>query len=311
MKARLWSVLLLVATCAMAGAASAHTTYPLTVRDDGGATVVLQQAPQRILSLTLPSDEILLALVDKARIVGVTSYAADPLVSNVATMLTPGMKLMTLNPEAVLGLRPDLVIVANWSDAASVKQLRDAGLTVYLLAAGLSVPSIEEKIRALGTLTDTAARATDLVARMDARLAAVSAKVAGIPAEKRVRVMDYATWGSSQGRGSSWDEIITRAGAIDAVGDKTADQWGQVPLSKENILQISPDILILPGWVDGDPKGATAFFTQITSDPGLQTLAAVRNKRVSMMPEYLKSTTSQYIVDAVEWLARTAYPSLF
>jgi len=199
--------------------------------------------------------------------------------------------------------------VANWSDAASVKQLRDAHLSVYVLASGLTVASIEEKIRALGVLSDSAARASDIIAGMESRLAAVAKTVAALPADKRARVMDYATWGSSQGRGSSWDEVINRAGAIDAVADRTADQWGQVPLSKENILQIAPDIL--PGWVDGDPKGASAFFSQITGDPGLQTLAAVRNRKVYMMPEKLRSTTSQYVVDAVEWLARTAYPSLF
>ena len=30
-----------------------------------------------------------------------------------------------------------------------------------------------------------------------------------------------------------------------------------------------------------------------------------------MMPEQLKSTTSQYFAAAVEWLAKTAYPDLF
>jgi iron complex transport system substrate-binding protein len=313
MKARSLRVLVFSAMLgASLGASPASAVhFPLTVTDDAGTAVTLSAAPRRILSLTLASDEILLSLVDPSRLVGVTTYAADPAVSNVAGMLAGGPPTMTLNAERVISLKPDLVVVANWSDAAVVKQLRDAKLTVYLMASGLSVASIEDKILRLGLLTDASLRATDIVARVDARLAAVADRLSKVPAAQRLRVMDYATWGSAQGRGSSWDEIITKAGLANAVGDRTPDEWGQVPLSRESIIKIAPDILVLPGWIDGDPQGAASFFTQIMKDPGLQTLAAVRNRRVFVMPENLKSTTSQYIADAVEWLARTAYPALF
>jgi iron complex transport system substrate-binding protein len=123
--------------------------------------------------------------------------------------------------------------------------------------------------------------------------------------------MDYGIAGSAQGTGTSWDETVRLAGLIDAVADIAPDRWGQVPLSREMILQIDPDILILPGWVYGDPRGAAAFSARITTDPAFRALTAVRTKRVYMMPENLKGTTSQYIVSAVEWLARTAYPALF
>jgi ABC-type Fe3+-hydroxamate transport system substrate-binding protein len=46
-------------------------------------------------------------------------------------------------------------------------------------------------------------------------------------------------------------------------------------------------------------------------DPALRGLRAVREGRVYQMPEGLKAATSQYIVDAVEHLARLAYPELF
>jgi iron complex transport system substrate-binding protein len=313
MKARslLLLVLSILASASVAAAPAAPTRYPLTVVDDTGAAITLNAAPRSIVSLTLATDEILLSLVDPARLIGVTTYATDPAISNVAGRLAAGPAGLTMNVETVIALRPDLVIVANWSDAAAVKQLRDAKLPVYLMASGLTVASIEEKIQRLGLMTDEAARAADMVARIEARLAAVAQKTSRVPKEQRLRVMDYASWGSSQGKGSSWDEIINRAGLVNAVGDKAPDQWGQVPLSRESILAIEPDLLVLPGWVDGDPKGATTFFTDITKDPGLRTLKAVRNKKVLIMPENLKSTTSQYIVDAVEWLARTAYPALF
>ena len=150
-----------------------------------------------------------------------------------------------------------------------------------------------------------------MIAAMEARLAAVARRVSSVPPEKRLRVIDYATGGTAQGRGSSWDGMLGRAGLVDGVGDLAADEWGQVPLSREKLLQLDPDLLVLPGWVMGNPRGSATFFAQVTGDPSLKGLRAVKTHRVYPMPEKLKSTTSQYIAAAVEWLARTAYPDSF
>jgi iron complex transport system substrate-binding protein len=273
--------------------------------------VALRAQPRRIISLTLTTDEILLSLVDPHRLLGVTTFSVDPAVSNVVDQAVAIPHRLTLNPETIISLAPDLVFVANWNDSGAVRQLRDAGIPLYVITNGLSVAAIEGKIEALARVTGDQEKGRSLVAAMEARLAAVAEKVSKIPPEKRARVIDYATWGSAQGPGSSWDEIIRRAGLRDAVAGFTPDEWGQVPLSKEKILQLDPDILVLPGWVYGDPRGAAAFFSRMVDDPALRGLRAVGSKKVYMMPERLKSSTSQYFADAVEWLAKTAYPELF
>jgi iron complex transport system substrate-binding protein len=101
------------------------------------------------------------------------------------------------------------------------------------------------------------------------------------------------------------------AGLINAAAAYSADRWGQVPLSRERLLELDPDVLILPGWVYGKPGGAGAFQEQLLADPALQSLKAVRTGRVYRFPERLKTATSQYIVEAAEALARLAYPELF
>ena len=92
-------------------------------------------------------------------------------------------------------------------------------------------------------------------------------------------------------------DAATAPGSSTASAGLAADEWGQVPLSREKLLQLDPDILVLPGWVYGNPQGASAFFSQVTGDPSLKGLRAVKAGRVYQMPERLKSTTSQYIVD--------------
>jgi iron complex transport system substrate-binding protein len=211
----------------------------------------------------------------------------------------------------IISVQPDLVFVANWSEADIVAQLRDAGIPVFLIATGLSIPAIQEKIKRVAQLVDATAEADAMIGLMDERLSAVRSKVSVIPEAQRRAVLDYATGGSAQGAGSSWDEVIRRAGLINAAGEFSADEWGQVPLSKEKILELDPDLIILPGWVYGDPSGAGVFYKQTLEDPALQGLTAIREGRVYQMPEGLKAATSQYIVDAVEYLARLAYPQLF
>jgi iron complex transport system substrate-binding protein len=313
MRAHLISDLVLgiLVVAALPAGPQQQTRYPLTVVDDAGNTVVLDAPPGRIVSQTLATDEILLSLVDTSRIIAVTTFAADKQISNVAGQAADVPHKLTQNVETIISLRPDLVLVANWSDPAPVKQMRDAGVPVYLMASGVSVASIEDKIRKLAVITGEQEKGRQIVTRMEERLAAVTEKVSRLAPEKRARVMDYATWGSAQGRGSSWDEIVRRAGLVDAVAEFAPDEWGQVPLSKEKVLQIDPDILVLPGWVYGDPGGASAFLAQFVRDPAFRALSAVRTNKVLMMPESLKSTTSHYIASAVEWLAQKAYPDLF
>ena len=95
------------------------------------------------------------------------------------------------------------------------------------------------------------------------------------------------------------------------MGGFDADDWGQVTLSRETMLRLDPDLLILPGWVYGKPVGARSFYESVVNDPALRSLGAIREGRVYRMPEGLRAAASQYIVDAVEYLSRLAYRELW
>lgn len=285
--------------------------FPVTLVDDAGVPVAVERRPRRIISLTTSTDEILLDLVSLDRLIGVTVFSQDPDVSNVVEKAAPVPHKLQLNVEVIVSLRPDLVFVANWTDASEVAQLRGSGIPVYLLSTGVRVEEIESKILTVARLVGEQERGRRIVEDMRTRLAEVESRVAAIPPADRLTVMDYTTWGSAQGRGSSWDEIVRRAGLVNAVGAFQADDLGQVPLSRETLLSLDPDLLILPGWVYGKPAGSGSFYQSIVGDPALRSLRAIREGRVYRMPEGLRAAASQYIADAVEYLARLAYPELW
>ena len=293
------------------GARTPEAGFPLAVTDDGGSSFTIPDKPVRIASLTLFTDEVLLDLVGPGRLAAVSIFGPDPDISNVAAEAVKVPASLRLAVEPILGLHPDLVLVADWSDAATVKQLRDAGLPVYVCATAHTVPEIRQTILSLAQIVGERDKGQAMVDAMDARLAEVSRRVSAVPQAQRPRVVDYATWGAAMGKGSSWDEIVRAAGLRNAVGDLEADTYGQVPLSKEKLVELDPDLLILPGWVYGDPKGAETFAAQVRQDPALAGLKALRTGRTYQMPERLKAAVSQYVADAVEYLAKAAYPELF
>ncbi len=292
-------------------AAETPGAYPLTLDDDTGRTMTIPAKPQRIASLTLFTDDVLLELVSKERLIAVTSFSEDPDISNIADRVADIPHKLRMNVEIILSLQPDIVFVANWSEADKVQQLRNAGLKVFLLESGFTVEQIQQKIATVARIVGEVKKGQKLITWMDETLEKVRSKVAGILQKERLVVMDYAVWGTSPGQGSSWDEIVRLAGLKNAVGDLPVDDWGQVPVSKEKLVELDPDILILPGWVYGNPEGAKNFIEQTSSDPALQGLQAIQKNRVYQLPEGLKSSTSHYIVLAIEYLAKTAYPDLF
>lgn len=285
--------------------------FPVSITDDLNNTVKIASKPERILSVSLMTDEVLLAVVDKSRIIGVTKLSADPGISNIASDVAGIPDKISLNVETVLSLSPDLIFLATWSDANKVKQLRNAGLQVLQFRSHVTIPGIEKMITTIAEAVGEKENGEKLISLMNSRLNMVHEKIASIPDSSRLTVMDYGTWGSSFGRGSSWDTIVKLAGLKNAVADLKSDKWGTVPVSKEKLIDLNPDILILPGWVWGDPAGSDKFYKKTLSDPALKGLKAIKNNRIYRISESHKSSTSQYIVYAVEDLAKLAYPEKF
>lgn len=283
--------------------------YPLALTDASGASVSLKAAPVRIVSLTLYSDEVLMDLVPPERLAALSVYAADPHLSNLTPERIKGKTLTDLNVEFVLGLRPDLVLVADWSDAAKVALLRRAGVPVFALATPVDVAGMKVGILTLGRLCGAGAAAERLVAGVDARLAAVR-QALDTPA-RSLSALDYNSWGSSNGAGSTWDNLLRLAGLQNAAARLPAGPFGQVSLSRELIVTLNPDLVFLPDWIYGTADDSNRFAASVKADPVLGVLKAWKNRQVHIMPERLKSTVSQYMVDAVEYLAATAWPERF
>ena len=282
---------------------SSAAAFPRTVIDGLGREVLIEAPPQRIASATLGSDEILLAMIGPERLLGVTYFASDPAISNIAGQLEdiPHTDLSG-NPEHLISLEADLVILAAYSNPAALDQLLDAGVPVFVLVEFNTLDEIRANIRLLGDVTGEEARAAEMIDELDARLEAVRAAVAD---EKPVRVLYYEPGGITYGPGSTVDEIITLAGGVNVAAE--AD-LGPYPLvNAEFVLSTDPDVILLGGWFSGEDDPAAVF----EANEAFRMLRAVQAGRVIPIVDAHMTNVSQYIVLGVEDVARALYPGAF
>ncbi|UFJ40244.1 helical backbone metal receptor [Brevibacillus humidisoli] len=277
-----------------------QTGFPVTLADGSGAEVVIEKRPERIASVTLGTDEILLSLVDKQRLVAVTQYSTDPGISNVAGQTDDiAAKIESSNAEQIIALNPDLVLVASYTSPDVVKQLRDAGLTVFMFSFVDSIDQMKENILTIGKVVGEEEKAKQIVADMDARLAAVAEKVEKI--DDRPTVLNYTPDGYTGGKGTSNDDIITRAGGINLAAEAGIEGWKQISLEK--VVELNPDVILLSDWNPGHPN----FAETLRNDPILKNVAAVEESRVVTVPGKHLTAVTQYVVNGVEDVYNVLY----
>ena len=299
------------ATPAAAPGSAEPDGFPMEVTDSVGNRMTVASRPESIISLSLFSDEVLFELVDPARLAGASSLAASPIYSNVAERAARVQPTVDFNVEQIIDIYPDVIFAANWSEADKVAQLRNAGLIVYQVATPFSVDGIKDEIRAIARVVGEVDAAEALVARMETRIAALERAVGTIPESGRATALDYNTWGTANGVDTTWSEVLRLAGVVNAAAPFQAGDFGQVPMSKELLVELDPDVIFLPGYVWGDDAGAESFRNEVLRDPAFAGLQAIASGRVHMVPENLKGTYSQFLIDAAEFVARLVYPDRF
>lgn len=290
----------MTATAAPTEAATeAAAGYPVTVKDGAGKDFTLDKKPARIASLTLGTDEVLLELVGPERLIGVTYLVDDKTTSNIADRpeLAQIKARLQDDPEQVIALAPDLVIVGSFTKPEVIDQIKKAGFAVYVVGNFTSIEAMKQNILTLGKLVGEDARAKAMADDMDKRLANIADKLKSAPA-KKPSVLYLAAEGWSAGKATTVDDIIAKAGGVNAAS--MLNDWNQI--SPEKVVELNPDVVILSPYV------ADIDFVK---NPAYKDLAAVKDKRVSSPTDAHLSATSQYIILAVEDVAKVLYPDLF
>jgi iron complex transport system substrate-binding protein len=192
--------------------------------------------PQRIASIYLCTDQLLLHLADRDRIVSLNRFAAYPAFSNDAGNVA-GIPLNRGLAEEILPLKPDLVLAGTFTAPATKALLRRLGIPILELPVEQDFDGIRANIRRVAKAIGEVERGEKLVAELDRSIA-----VKAPPDAWRPELMLYRFGGYSQGRNTLSDAIIARAGFANYAASRL-NGVGQLPL--ERIIADPPDAVLL------------------------------------------------------------------
>lgn len=274
--------------------------------DIRGTVVEMTGKPKRIVTLSAGTDGIILGMLPTENLVAVNALLDDPVSSNIVEKAQKIQeKIKNPSAEQIFSLRPDLVIVPDWKDAEIVDSLRDLGLKVVVCKGPRSVEDVRETTMLLARAIGEEKKGIELIAKMDEKLKEIKNKVDKIPADNRKTIVLISLMSSYGGIGSSFDDMCNYAGVINGVA-AAGIKNGQI-LGKEGLVEINPDILILPVYNDHGNFDVESFRKEFLEDPALQTLTAIKEKRLYMPREGYVYNCSQDIVYGIQEIALAAY----
>ena len=273
--------------------------------DNRGKVIKLNHPPERIVSLALCSDEILLELVSKDRIVAVTNLSNDPGISNIVEQSKDIFKLPNQNVETIVSLKPDIVLAADWHSKDLINALEEMGLNVYVYKTPDTIEEVKKLITDLSKLVNSADKGKEIIKDMDIALNKAQNKVKDIPADKRKVIVALSSMGCYGGTGSMLDDIYKNSFVINGVSRLGIDKNGT--LSKEQLVYVNPDIIMISTWSYED-KSYSALDKEILDDDALKTIKAIKNQNIIKIDSKYTYATSQYVVYAVENIIKKVYP---
>jgi iron complex transport system substrate-binding protein len=234
----------------------------------------LPQGPRRIVCLTEEPTEILYALGEGDRVVGISAYTLRPPEAKAEKPVVSAF--IGGSVEKISALKPDLVIGFSDIQANLARDLIAANLQV-LIFNQRSLQEILGVILDIGALVGAKERAEVLIGSYIQRIEAAQSRAAQRKTRPRVY---FEEWDDPMICGIRWvSELIEVAGGIDIFSDRS--QGGHAKertVTVDQVIAAAPDIM-LASWC-GKPLDVQA----VRSRPGMMDVPAVAAGRIHEIP---------------------------
>jgi iron complex transport system substrate-binding protein len=296
-------------------AAESDAAYPVTI-ENCGRQLTFDKAPQRVVSLWQPQNELLLALGVQDHIVAFAGIYTDlpaDLAAAAEGIPSIGDSMAWPGKEVLLSQQPDLVVSELMEGfafdpsqgRATVAELEALGIQVYSASActvadyaGKRIETVYTDLENLGKIFGVSDRAQALIDAMKSRQADIVAKVAGRPTPR------VAFYNGGEGplnvlSGGVWGDTITQANG-ENVFPSDAFMVGV-----EEFAAAQPDVIIIGTYPGQDAETLIAFL-QAT----FPTVPAVQNNRLYPVPT-IETEATVRVIDGFEKIARAIHPEAF
>ena len=276
-------------------------------QDDSGQPITVTAPYQRIISLYGAHTENLFSLGAGDQMVGVSTSEDYP----PEALRKPALSFRD-DPERMLALRPDLVLVRPMimrGRQGLVDSLRQAGVAVVSLQP-MGVDEMFRYWRRLGLLTGHQARAEAMIARFGRELDIIRARVAQVPESQRPRVF----FESIHRRMKTFAPDSIAAFALEAAGGVNLAAGAEAvrgtniaSYGKERILSHAMEMDV---YLAQEGVMNRVSLADIQREPGFQALKAVRQARVHLIDEQLVSRPTLRLLRGIRLIQAVLYPEM-
>jgi iron complex transport system substrate-binding protein len=279
-------------------AATPAAAFPLTLTDDEGTEVTIPAEPQRIVSLTPATTEILFAIGAGDRVIATTDFDDYP---PEAVDLPDVATYANVDVEKIVGLEADLVIAGGnfFNDPEAIRRLRELGIPVVVVYAA-DVAGVLRDIELTGMAAGRAGEAAALAAWMREAIDEVAAATRDRPNPRVFYEIDATQKIYTAADDSFLAEMIRLAG-----GDPiTTGSTTSYEISQEALVTADPEVIVL-----GDAAyGVTA--EAVAARPGWSGMAAVRDGNVRPVNDLIVTRPGPRLVEGLRELALAIHPDL-
>lgn len=273
--------------------------WPRTLGDWDGDLVTIKAPPQRVVSQYWSIDDFLYSVLPPEKVVGVSTTAYLPGVSNVLPHVQQYRPVESSDAERVVAANPDLVVVSSSARADMTALMRSTGIPVYRLATTFTtLAQVASTIRQVGYLTgrdEEAERA--YLAFMDAIERARHSRPTHRKPPRVLGLGGAFSYGSS----TIFHDVVHTVGAVNVAAE--GGLVGYSSVSTEQILRWDPEWILLSAQQGKEEQ----VRRRVTEDPALAMTQAVREGRVVVFDARVMMPMSPFTKRFLEALPSVLY----
>jgi len=272
-------------------------TFPMRVRGADGAEIELAAPPRRVLPANAAWVDFVSLLIGPERVLALPSEAFGYSRLSQQDGAWHSLPVFTsLDAERCLSMQPDLVLAHTWQSPEMLETLRLSGIPALVVPVPETWEEIERTLDLLATVLGVSDRAHAVHAELGARQEALARRARPFATLRALAYTNLGAGGWTTGKHTTTDVMLALAGLRNAAAE--AGLEGEVPADGERLLALDPDLFVVGRPDSSESAPPSASF--LLSEPALQELAAVREKRIVSLPPALFTTASPELLRGAE-----------
>ncbi|MCP4492010.1 MAG: ABC transporter substrate-binding protein [Gammaproteobacteria bacterium] len=247
--------------------------------------------PQRIVSTSLCTDQLLLMVAERSQIASLTASSTDRQMSYMADAVGD-IPLNNASVEEIIPYNPDLIVGSHFAARDTTRFLRQLGYKVELAPLPRTVEEIYELLTRFGEWTGNQGKAAKLISGMKQEITAIQARYADRP-EKSTII--YSPNGYTIGSSTLEHEVLRLSGFVNLSAEMGI--VGFKAISLEQVIAARPDFL----QIDNHVFNRDSLASRYLGHPVLNKL--VDEKEHLLIPSRVRACAGPMVTEAIAYMA--------